>query len=969
VKDQLLWPAKKACGIGEDKMALKLRNSRSWVMTASALAMIASTPALAQEAQESQQDESGFQTIIVTSEKREASIQDVPIAVSAFDQDLLDAAQIDGGQELLLAIPNVVFSKSNFAGYNFAIRGIGSASVATSGDAGVAIHQNGAPLTANRLLNSEFYDVERVEVLRGPQGTLYGRNATGGVINVITAKPSDEFSAAIELTGGDYGNLNGRGHINIPLSDSVQFRVAGTVTQKDGFTENLTTGNSVDGRDQWAVRASLNIDLADNTRFTAVYEHFNEDSTRVRTGKQLCVKDVPPTTVGGVPIPASVRPLFSQGCRNAVVYNSRDALYSGATLGGGLGFLFGVLDGDVFANVRIPASLREINSAFDPVYRASSDVLTAEFYHEWANGISFTSLTSHNLDSVFSNEDYNKVPNGTPFRVIVGGATVPITVTDPQLGSSTNFRTFDISRGDTEAFTQEFRFQSDFDGLFNFNVGGLYISSEIPNSDYYVFSNTLTFAAGSGALGVVPIDTSNPTGPDIGSRVNNSGRNYFLSRTPYKLESTAVFGEAYFTPTDTLKFTLGLRQNRDNKFQRNFSTALLAPVTTLPLAATAPNNAFFESAAPYDVDFEETTGRALVDWKPDLAFTDDTLVYASYSRGYKPGGFNPPNAIGVGGTPLAFDPELVDAIEIGTKNTFADGRFQLNLTGFNYDYSGYQISKIINRTSVNSNIDAKVMGVELESIWAPVSRLVLTANVGYLKSEIQKSANSLQLDVLNRTQGNPALTVLKNADNFSNCVVNTAGLAQLIGAGFSAAVPAVCRGPDGLRAALQPALIGALGTTVGTATMNGLNAAIFRPINAAQPLTNANTNFDGVNVETEGNRLPASPEWTVSLGGSYTFLLPGTWSLTPQVNYYWQAESYARIFNTARDVLPSWSNVNLSATLDNADSGIYATLWVKNATDEEVITNTYLTDDSSGLFTNVFLTDPRTYGLTIGKRW
>jgi outer membrane receptor protein involved in Fe transport len=950
-------------------MAMHSRTSRSLVLTASALAMIASAPALAQQAQESQQDETTFQTIIVTSEKREASIQDVPIAVSAFDQDLLDKAQIDGGQELLLAIPNVVFSKGNFTGYNFAIRGIGSASVAASGDAGVAIHQNSAPLIANRLLNSEFYDVERVEVLRGPQGTLYGRNATGGVINLITAKPTDEFSAAVELSGGDYGNLNGRGHINIPLSDSIQLRVAGTVTQKDGFTTNLTTGNSVDGRDQWAVRASLNIDLADSTRLTAVYEHFDEESTRMRSGKQLCVKDVPPATVGGVAIPASVRPLFSQGCRNAPVYNSRDTLYSGATLGGGLGFLFGVLDGDVYANVQVPKSLREINSAFDPAYRSAADVVTVEFSHEWASGVTFTSLTSSNLDEMFSNEDYNKIPNGTPFRAIVGGTAVPITVNDPQLGSSTNFRTFDISRTSSKSFTQEFRLQSDFDGLFNFNVGGLYISAETPATDYYVLSNTLTFAAGSGALGAVPVDTSNPTGPDIASRINDSGRNYFLNRTPYKLESVALFGEAYFTPSDTLKFTLGLRQNQDNKYQRNLSSTLLANTTTLPLAATAPINAVFEGARPYDVDFKETTGRALVDWKPDLAFTDDTLVYASFSRGYKPGGFNPPNAVGVAGTALAFDPEFVDAIEVGAKNTFADGRMQLNLTMFNYDYSGYQISKIVNRTSVNSNIDAKVMGAELETIWSPVSRLVFNANVGYLNSEIQKSPNSLQLDVLNRTQGNAALTVLKNADNFSNCVVNTAGLAQLIGAGFGSAVPAVCRGPDGLRAALQPALIGALGAAAGTATMNGLNAAIYRPINPSAALNNANTNFDGVSVETAGNQLPASPEFTVSIGGEYTFLMGGTWSLTPRVDYYWQAESYARLFNTARDVLPSWSNVNLSATLDNANSGIYASLWVKNATDEEVVTNTYLTDDSSGLFTNAFLTDPRTYGLTVGKRW
>jgi outer membrane receptor protein involved in Fe transport len=105
--------------------------------------------------------------------------------VSAFSQDALQKSRIDGGPNLVLAIPNVNFSKGNFTGYNFQIRGIGSKLVAGSGDAGTGIHLNNAPLISNNLFETEFYDVERVEVLRGPQGTLYGRNATGGVVKQL----------------------------------------------------------------------------------------------------------------------------------------------------------------------------------------------------------------------------------------------------------------------------------------------------------------------------------------------------------------------------------------------------------------------------------------------------------------------------------------------------------------------------------------------------------------------------------------------------------------------------------------------------------------------------------------------------------------------------------------------------------------------------------------------------------------
>ena len=161
-----------------------------------------------------------IQELVVTAQKREEALQDVPIAVSAFNQDAFQKAKIDGGPNLVLAVPNVNFSKGNFTGYNFQIRGVGSKLVSGSGDAGTGIHLNNAPLIANNLFETEFYDVERVEVLRGPQGTLYGRNATGGVVNLITAKPIDEFEAMIRGEIGNYSSRKVRGMVNLPLNDT-----------------------------------------------------------------------------------------------------------------------------------------------------------------------------------------------------------------------------------------------------------------------------------------------------------------------------------------------------------------------------------------------------------------------------------------------------------------------------------------------------------------------------------------------------------------------------------------------------------------------------------------------------------------------------------------------------------------------------------------------------------------------------
>ena len=158
--------------------------------SAAAMSTVAS-PALAQNV---------IQELVVTAQKREEALQDVPIAVSAFDQEALQKGKIDGVTNLILAVPNVNFSKGNFTGYNFQIRGIGSKLVAGSGDAGTGIHLNNAPLLSNNLFETEFYDVERVEVLRGPQGTLYGRNATGGVVNMITANPHSPSKSLISLS-------------------------------------------------------------------------------------------------------------------------------------------------------------------------------------------------------------------------------------------------------------------------------------------------------------------------------------------------------------------------------------------------------------------------------------------------------------------------------------------------------------------------------------------------------------------------------------------------------------------------------------------------------------------------------------------------------------------------------------------------------------------------------------------------
>ena len=201
---------------------------------------------------------SSVETVVVTSSKIKGDIQTVPIAITALSQEQLTSRQIAGGPDLVKEVPNLTFSKTNFTGYNIQIRGIGTQAISVTTDPAVAVAFNDTPFIRNHFFEQEFYDVNQVEVVRGPQGTLYGRNATAGVVNVISAKPTDQFEAMLSADWGNYLNRRYEGMVNIPiLDDRLDLRIAGEWTKRDGYTLNQTTGKQTDGRDLWSGRVTL----------------------------------------------------------------------------------------------------------------------------------------------------------------------------------------------------------------------------------------------------------------------------------------------------------------------------------------------------------------------------------------------------------------------------------------------------------------------------------------------------------------------------------------------------------------------------------------------------------------------------------------------------------------------------------------------------------------------------------------
>ena len=928
--------------------SLRMRSYLAMGVSAIAIAAVAA-PAFAQTAPAAPAKGNVIEELVVTAQKREEAIQDVPIAVSAFSQDTLEKAKIDGGPNLQLAIPNVAFSKGNFTGFNFQIRGVGSKLVATSGDSGTGIHINNVPLTASNLFEAEFYDTERVEVLRGPQGTLYGRNATGGVVNVITAKPVDHFAASIKAELGNFDTRKVRGMVNVPIGDKIALRVAGSYLNRGGFGKNLVTGNDIDGRDLYAVRTTVSFNPTEKFSSYLMWEHFNEDDNRSRIGKQFCKKDTGPT---GVPyssiaaVAAFESGFLSQGCKQASAYDpdSLGTPNSSATLGGLLGNLTGLISGDAYAGKVQDRDLRSSESLKDPIYRATTDVYNLSMKYELTDNLTLTSLTGYSKGDLYSQADYNRATPNNDFNVTPlspGGV-----FTDPQIGPSSKFATFDISSAKSKQWSQELRLQSSYAGPFNFNVGAIAVDFK-SNGDYYVYGNTLTAAALACNAGA-PLcgnaaGTSAGVGIDLNQEPDGSGHNYYNNRSPYHLKSQAAFGEVYYELSDSFKLTGGLRYTHDRKEQINLPVVLLAPgIGHTP-----------DQVNPVLIaDFKEYTGRVGFDWKPELSFTDSTLVYAFYSKGYKGGGINPPQSAGAGFTAVqaTFAPEFVNSFEVGVKNTLLDGSLVFNATAFYYDYKGYQVSKIVNRTSVNENIDAKIKGLEIESIWEPINNLRFNANLGLLDTEIGESSS---IDTANRTQGDPTLLLVK-ASNASNCVADKAGVIALMNlinvtAANGGTVPGV-------------------GIPFPVTNMLGICSGAFT--GPANPLAGFGINIpvsDGIAQNLKGNNLPNSPKSTLSVGAQYTWDLPNGWSANLRGDYYRQGETYSRIYNAAADRLNAWENVNATLQVRNDGMGLQIEGYVKNLLDDSPLTDLYLTDDSSGLFQNGFILEPRTYGISIQK--
>lgn len=889
---------------------------RIWLVTtclASSGVVMAETPVTAPQSDNTPQAHAappaGAADIIVTAQRRAEALQDVPIAVSAFSQEALKNSRLDSAANLALQVPNLNYSQQLYGSSNFSIRGIGYTLVTTAGDQGVGVAENYAPIDRARITDAEFYDVERVEVLRGPQGTLYGRNATGGVINILTNKPAlGENSASVTGEYGNYDMVRLKGFLNLSPSDEFGVRVAGFYLNRDGIMDNAYTGNDIDSRSLWSFRASVKAQPSDRFRVTGIWEHFEEDDSRYGV-RQACINDPGPSSVGGVAVTnAAARNYLSEGCQQASIY-AAGALQghnnSASTLSGQLATLAGYITGDVNAGIVMPNDLRKMMLGLDPSNKVVSNNYQLTLEWDATDNLTLSSITNRNLDRTVQGGGLPAAVAPFNERALTPGGVF----NDPQIGASPYLQVNSYNILRQRQWSQELRLQSDFGGLFDFNLGAFYYTASRHN-DIYFFANGQTLYVKT----LVPTAYVDPNPiPD------ETGHNYYLSHSQYRLKSTAGFGEIYIRPTDKFQITLGARYTHDVKKQPQTSLVLLTPGRGL-------RTGVLQKAV-----FKEWTGRAIAEWNP----TTDNMIYASYSRGYKGGGFNPPTE---GNPNSSFAPETVDAFEIGTKNSFLDRRLTVNFTGFYYKYNDYQFSVSEGLTTVTRNINTTLYGLELESTFRPTPQFSVHFNAGYLKTKINSGDNNRSVDPYNITGGDNSLVALKNTS--IACVGPASGVARLVSAINAGLVPAT-------------ALLGACPTATAP---NGALATTF----------GLPTNF-GVPTDISGNELPTSPKWTVSVGAQYDFELGPDWTLTPRADYHYQSSVWGDVYNNADNRAKGWSNVNATLTLASPSKGVSIQAWAKNLFDEDAISAVGVNSASLGLTRRLYLLEPRTFGISLTK--
>jgi len=652
--------------------------------------------------------QSVIEEIIVTATKREENIGTIPVAVTAINGSTIDSAGFSTLEGIQAMVPSLSYGKGGTnRNSNLSLRGVGTISFAVGAEPGVSTVVDGVVLARQGQAFADLYDIDRVEVLRGPQGTLFGKNASSGVIAIVSKGPTEEFEGVVDLSYYDDNELRIKGSVSGPISDTVRYRLNGYSGDFDGFVTNAFNGDDIYGYDRWGVRGMLDFEPSDAVSIRVIAEHYETDD--------LC-------------------------CSEVVIVDDGSLQADAFVLGGG------VIDG---AETRTTAS--------NAVQRTENEgnAFTVQLDWDFDNFV-LTSISGYRDWDNTERQDIDDTPFGATERdgdVFADGAQTLASVDGLLVGLST---ARDYGPQEWKQWSEEIRFTSTTDGPLEWQVG-LYVWHAEVDRQFGRF-DALCVDDPGGVIGGVDIGGLANGDPCPSTNIVLPSANSFQS---VDNDSWAIFGQTTYSFTDATGVTLGLRYTDDENKYSHERFRVGDDYKDLLGNNNGDNNddgGVFALAADKPltsgtVDEQNVSGKISLHHD----FSEGLYAFASYASGYKGPAWNVFFNMATGRDTVPRKEETSDAFEIGFKWQFESAL--ITATVFRQVYDDFQANNfILTAGAVTTNLtnagEVTTEGVEFEFIAQPTDELSFFGGVTLANAEITDPNCT---DVIGTVQEEPCL--------------------------------------------------------------------------------------------------------------------------------------------------------------------------------------------------------------------
>ena len=626
------------------------------------------------------QDGNLLEELIVTAQKREQSLQDVPIAVSVITEDQINASFSDNIEGLQALVPSVSFRTGNTTRNSaLTVRGIGTVSFSIGAEPSVSTVVDNVVLGRSGQAFGGLYDLERVEVLRGPQGTLFGKNASAGVVNLTTKKPSEELEGYIQASIFEDNEYTVKGRISGAISEDLNGSITAFNSEFDGFIRNVFNNEDVNGHDRQGFRAMLDYAVSDSSNLLLIFEDYSSDSD--------CCADL------------EARPSGRNPLSEAVPTNGDD------------------LDLDQ----------RLVDHDFETRTLDDTTALSLQFNTQLV-GHEFTSITA------IRNWDNTEFREGD-FTSTAGNSNTGAVFDVP-------FQLHDVGPQEWEQFSQEFRLTSTSDGPLQYQLGAFYWDIESARNftrDASCQNNAgQLLAAVDNHLRLTLGDFTTSAEDFIEANGITCNADDIVSATAFfdtSFENLALFGDGSYAVNDSVKILFGLRFTRDElSFNHNrFNNDEFGRRGVGVRPRFSDGNNQFDTNFSGETDETDLSGKLGLEW----SVNDSNLLYYTYSRGYKGPAFNV--FFNLDDDDIApIDPETSEAHEIGWK--YASNNLIVNVAAYSTDFEDFQANDFdasdgTTVTGFTNGGDVETSGLELDLTWQVLDNFRITG--GFALSDAQ----------------------------------------------------------------------------------------------------------------------------------------------------------------------------------------------------------------------------------------